>query len=147
MALTEIHKKTVVPYTADEMYALVNDIEAYPDFLPWCTNAQVLNSNDHKLTATVALETGKIKQTFTTENTMQPGRSIQMKLVKGPFKQLRGRWQFEPDNTNLSTISLDMNFEFKNKLLKLVLNSTFHRIMNTLVESFVKRAQEVYGKR
>jgi len=145
--LTEIHKKTVVPYTADEMYALVNDIEAYPDFLPWCTNAQVLNTNNYHLTASVAMEIGKIKQTFTTENTMQPGLSIQMKLVKGPFKQLYGHWQFEPDGTQSSTISLDMDFEFKNKLLKLALNSTFNKIMGSLVTSFVKRAQVVYGKR
>jgi ribosome-associated toxin RatA of RatAB toxin-antitoxin module len=145
--LTEIHKKTVVPYTADEMYALVNDIEAYPTFLPWCTNAQVLNTNDYHLTASIALKAGKIKQAFTTENTMQPGRSIKMQLVKGPFKYLNGHWQFDPDNANSSTISLDMDFEFKNKLLKLALSSTFNKIMGSLVMSFIKRAQAVYGKR
>ncbi len=145
--MTEIHKKTVVPYTADEMYALVNDIEAYPTFLPWCTNAQVLNTNDYHLTASIALKAGKIKQAFTTENTMQPGRSIKMQLVKGPFKYLHGHWQFEPEGTQSSTISLDMDFEFKNKLLKLALSNTFNKIMESLVASFIKRAQEVYGQR
>ena len=145
--MTEIHKKAAVPYAADEMYALVNNIEAYPEFLPWCRAARVLNSDPHRLTASVDLEIGKIKQTFTTENTMQPGCSIKMQLVEGPFKHLQGHWQFEPDNTDSSTVSLDMNFEFKNKLLKLALNNTFSKVMESLMASFIKRAQEVYGQR
>ena len=145
--MTEIHKKTVVPYSADEMYALVNNIEAYPDFLSWCTTAQILHTSDHKLTATIGLKAGKIKQTFTTENTMRPGRSIKMQLVKGPFKYLHGHWQFEPEGAQSSTISLDMDFEFKNKLLKLALSNTFNKIMESLVTSYIKHAQEVYGQR
>ena len=145
--MTEIHKKTEVPYSSDEMYSLVNNIEAYPEFLPWCTDANVSNANEHQLTASVALEAGKIKQTFTTENTMQPGKFIKMQLVKGPFKYLHGFWQFQPINNHASTVSLDMEFEFKNKLLKLALNTTFNKIMDSLVSSFIKRAEDVYGKR
>ena len=144
--MTEIHKKTVVPYTAEQMYALVNNIEAYPEFLPWCTNAEILKPGEFKLTARVALETGKIKQSFITENTMQPGRSIEMNLIKGPFKYLRGHWQFNPDNNDQSTVSLFMKFEFKNKLLKLALNNAFNKIMGSLVSSFINRAETIYGK-
>lgn len=145
--LVEIHKSAVVPYSADEMYALVNDIESYPVFLPWCSAAEVLNRGPRQLTASVSLEAGKIKQSFTTKNTMQPGRSIDMRLIKGPFKHLTGSWKFGPLNENSCTVSLDMNFEFKNKLLKLALSSTFNKIMKTLVESFTRRAEAIYGRR
>jgi ribosome-associated toxin RatA of RatAB toxin-antitoxin module len=145
--LIAIHKNTVVPYSAGEIYALVNDIEAYPDFLPWCRAALVHEKTDTRLLATVALEAGKIRQSFTTENTMQPERAIDMRLVEGPFKFLSGHWRFDPRSEQSCAIILDIEFEFKNKLLKLALSSTFNRIMDSLVESFTRRAGEIYGKR
>jgi ribosome-associated toxin RatA of RatAB toxin-antitoxin module len=145
--LVAIHKITQVPYSADEMYALVNDIEAYPEFLNWCKTAQVMNRSEMHLQATVAVEVGKIKQSFSTENTMQPGRRITMQLVEGPFKFLSGCWQFDPRGEQSCDIRLDLEFEFKNKLLKMALSHTFNRIMDTMVDAFTKRAQEIYGKR
>jgi ribosome-associated toxin RatA of RatAB toxin-antitoxin module len=145
--LVAIHKITQVPYSADEMYALVNDIEAYPEFLNWCKTAQVMNRSETHLQATVAVEVGKIKQSFSTENTMQPGRRITMQLVEGPFKFLSGCWQFDPRGEQSCDIRLDLEFEFKNKLLKMALSHTFNRIMDTMVDAFTKRAQEIYGKR
>jgi ribosome-associated toxin RatA of RatAB toxin-antitoxin module len=136
-----------VPYSADEMYALVNDIEAYPDFLTWCKTAQVANKTNTHLQATVAVEVGKIKQSFSTDNTMQPGRRITMQLVEGPFKFLSGCWQFDPQGEQSCNIRLDIEFEFKNKLLKIALSHTFNRIMDTMVDAFTKRAHEIYGKR
>ena len=129
------------------MYALVNDIEAYPDFLSWCKTAQVINKTDTHLQATVAVEVGKIKQSFSTENTMQQGRRITMQLVEGPFKFLSGCWQFDPQGEQSCNIRLDLEFEFKNKLLKMALSHTFNRIMDTMVDAFTKRAHEIYGKR
>ena len=143
--MSAIHKSTVVPYSADEMYTLVNDIESYPDFFHWCKHAQILFATDTHLQATIAIETGKIKQAFTTENHMQPGRSINMQLVEGPFKYLNGKWQFEPQINRSCKVTLDIQFEFKNKLLKLALNKTFNYIMDSLVESFRKRARDIYG--
>ena len=145
--MTAIHKSTLVPYSADEMYALVNDIESYPDFLHWCKRTKILHATDTHLQATIAIEAGKIKQSFTTENQMQPGRSINMQLVEGPFKYLSGNWKFEPQTDNSCKISLNIQFEFKNKLLKLALNKTFNYIMDSLVGSFSQRAREIYGKR
>lgn len=136
-----------MPYSADEMYALVNDIEAYPDFLTWCKTAQVANKTNTHLQATVAVEVGKIKQSFSTDNTMQPGRRITMQLVEGPFKFLSGCWQFDPQGKQSCNIRLDIEFEFKNKLLKIALSHTFNRIMDTMVDAFTKRAHEIYGKR
>ncbi len=141
-----ISKTAVVPYTAEQMYELVNDIEAYPDFLPWCTDASVYNRTVTALTASVSLATGRIKQTFTTENTMQVGRRIDVRLVSGPFSYLNGSWRFEPVGNGLCRIDLDMNFEFRNKLLKLTLNPFFNQFMNSLVSSFVDRAGKIHGK-
>ena len=126
---------------------VVNDIESYPVFLPWCRDAKVYNSTATSLTATVYVAIGKIKQSFTTENRMQPGRKIHMKLVDGPFRLLQGTWQFSPKNDQTSRVSLDIEFEFKNKLLKIALGRTFNHIMDSMVESFSKRAQSLYGER
>jgi len=143
----EINHSKQIPYSADEMYALVNDIRAYPDFLPWCTSAEVREEKDTHLVATVGIAAGKIRQKFTTENDMQPGRSIDMHLVKGPFKFLRGRWQFQPLDEMSCEASLKIEFEFKSRILKLALSGTFNRIMDSMVESFTARAREVYGQR
>ena len=145
--LVAIHKRTTVPYSADEMYALVNDIESYPEFLRWCKDARVINRTETHLQATVFIAAGKIKQSFTTENSMQPGRGINMQLVEGPFKYLTGSWSFTPVSEKESNITLDIDFEFKNKLLKLALNHTFNHIMDSMVNSFSQRAVEIYGKR
>jgi len=143
--LIEIHKSAVVPYSAEAMYALVNDIDAYPEFLPWCRDTAVRNRSDTHLQATLTLEAGKIRQSFTTENTMQPGRMIEMRLLEGPFKYLTGCWRFEPLSPRACNVRLDIQFEFKNKVLKLALNKVFKHILVSLVDSFIERAREIHG--
>jgi len=145
--MTEISKTAVVPYTPSEMYALVNDIESYPVFLPWCTAAKISNKKDESLIATLSLAMGKIKQSFTTENTMREGSRIDMRLIEGPFKHLTGYWKFNPEDEQSCHIQLHMNYEFKNKIIKYTLGKMFYTVMNTMVESFVQRAQQVYGGR
>jgi len=145
--MTRIHKNTFVPYSAEEMYALVNDIRAYPQFLPWCKGAEVVNETATRLQATVALEAGRVKQSFSTQNSMQPGRSIEMQLLEGPFRFMTGRWQFEPQADHRCMIDLNIEFEFKNKLLKLALSGTFNKVMDSMVEAFTRRAEQIYGKR
>ncbi len=144
--MTQIIKQADVEYSADQMFLLVNDIAAYPDFLPWCTATNVMRSDDDSLEASVCIAVGKIKQTFTTKNTMQFGRSIMMQLVEGPFKQLHGQWQFQDKGHNGCVISLDLQFEFKSKLVKLALQSVFQKIMDSLVDAFIERAHSVYGE-
>ena len=145
--MTEISKTTVVPYTPEEMYVLVNDIESYPVFLPWCTAAKILTHQEENLTATLSLTLGKIKQSFTTENTMQDGSRIEIQLIDGPFKYLSGCWKFNQEDEQSCHIQLHMNFEFKNKILKHTLGKAFYKVMDSLVESFVQRAQQIYGYR
>jgi len=145
--MTEISKTTVVPYTSDEMYVLVNDIESYPIFLPWCTEAKILSQQDDNLTAKLSLALGKIKQSFTTENTMQDGSRIDMKLIEGPFKHLSGYWRFILEDDHSCHIHLHMNYEFKSKIIKHTLGKAFYIVIDTLVDSFVQRAQQIYGSR
>jgi ribosome-associated toxin RatA of RatAB toxin-antitoxin module len=145
--MAEISKITVVPYTVSEMYALVNDIESYPAFLPWCTAAKILSQQDESLTATISLALGKIKQSFTTENTMRDGSRIDMRLIEGPFKHLSGCWKFNSEDKQSCHIYLHMNYEFKSKIIKYTLGKAFYIVVDTLVESFVQRAQQIYGNR
>ena len=145
--MTEISKTTVVPYTSDEMYVLVNDIEAYPSFLPWCVEAKILSQHEESLTATLSMVLGKIKQSFTTENTMQDGSRIDIQLIEGPFKHLSGYWRFIQEDEQSCHIHLHMHFEFKNKIIKHTLGKAFYKVMDTLVESFAQRAQQIYGNR
>jgi len=145
--MTEISKTTVVPYTSDEMYVLVNDIESYPIFLPWCTEAKILSQQEDSVTAKLSLALGKIKQSFTTENTMQDGSRIDMKLIEGPFKHLSGYWRFIQEDEQSCHIHLHMHFEFKNKIIKHTIGKAFYNVMDTLVDSFVQRAQRIYGNR
>lgn len=140
-----VTKSANVPYTAEQMYALVNDIESYPEFLPWCTDTKVFNRKRESLTATVLLSAGKIKQEFSTENMMLEGKQINVSLVSGPFKNLTGYWKFQNTTENFCYIELRMDFEFKSKILKLTLNVMFNKFMNSLVESFTKRAEKMYG--
>ena len=145
--MTEISKTTVVPYTPGEMYALVNDIESYPVFLPWCTAAEILSKKEESLVASLSLAMGKIKQSFTTENTMREGSRIDIRLIKGPFKHMSGYWKFNPEDEQSCHIQLHMKYEFKNRIIKYALGKVFYIVINTLVESFVQRAQQVYGNR
>jgi ribosome-associated toxin RatA of RatAB toxin-antitoxin module len=140
-----VSKSANIPYTAEQMYDLVNDIDSYPEFLPWCTSAKVINRKEESLSATVTLATGKIRQTFSTENRMQVGRRIDIKLISGPFNYLTGYWKFQDTTDHHCHIELKMDFEFKNKLLKLVFNAVFNKFINSLVDSFTERAIQVYG--
>ena len=141
-----ISKTKRVPYTPDEMYLLVNDIESYPAFLPWCKEARIIRRGDNRLIASLSLGLGKIKQCLKTENTFRTGAEITIRLVDGPFKHLNGSWQFSPYG-QACDVCLQMDFEFKNALVKHTLGKVLYQAMNSLVEAFVKRAEEIYGKR
>jgi coenzyme Q-binding protein COQ10 len=141
----KISKHANVFYSANQMFALVNDIKSYPDFLPWCTGTHVLEDKGETLTASVSISIGKIKQTFITANTIEPDTSISMELVKGPFKRLNGHWEFHDDAKGGCLVTLDMHFEFKNKLVKHTLGIAFKKITESLVDSFIERARVTYG--
>lgn len=142
-----INKSALVPYTAVEMYSLVDDIEAYPQFLPWCGGSEVLERNEDEVKASILLSRSGIKKTFTTLNRLQHGKMIEMRLVEGPFRHLEGFWRFEELNATASKIMFDIEFEFSNKLLAMTVGPVFSQITNTMVDAFTTRAVDVYGRR
>lgn len=144
--MTKVHKTAIVPYSVEQMYVLVNDIETYPQFLPWCKATQILSQNGQCLTASIAMGITGLEKTFTTNNVLEPNHSIEMKLLDGPFSHLHGFWKFQPLGQEGCKISFDMQFEITNKVLKMSLGPVFSKIVNSLVDAFVKRANELYGK-
>ncbi|MGI9228828.1 MAG: type II toxin-antitoxin system RatA family toxin [Gammaproteobacteria bacterium] len=140
-----INKTKVVPYKAGEMYALVNDIEAYPAFIPWCNSAEVREREAHRLVATLVLGVGKLHYSLTTENRMQVDRRIDFSLLEGPFKRLEGYWLFDELQDGHCRATLCMEFEFKNKMLALALNKFYEQVNSTLVDVFSRRAVAIYG--
>lgn len=129
------------------MYALVSDIEAYPRFLPWCSATHVLSREGEALVASIAVDFGGIQKRFTTRNEGRANRTLAMTLLDGPFSRLDGRWQFEAIDERASKVSLQLDFEFANRLVGFAISPAFSRIANTLVDSFRQRAEEIYGKR
>ena len=143
--MSSFNKQVTVPYTAEQMYDLVNDIDAYSTFIPLCISSEVHEEQDYKLRATIKIAKGKIGFGFTTLNTMEKGRSISMNLENGPFKSLKGVWRFTPSGTHECIISLHFDFEFSNKLLGVALGGLFKQLCDSMVESFRKQAAVLYG--
>lgn len=145
--MTVIRKSALVPFSADQMYALVADIEAYGQFLPWCGGTRVLQRESDSVTASIAISYRGVHKSFTTRNTLEPGRHMTLQLVDGPFRHLRGHWRFEPLDENACKVALDLDFEFSNRLVALAVGPVFESIANSLVDSFRQRAESLYGQR
>ena len=145
--MTTITRSSLVIYTPDQMFDLVNDVEAYPQFLPWCRDCRIISKNEDVVCATLDIAKGGIHHEFSTRNTLDHGNSIRIALIDGPFQHLEGHWQFSPIGDNQGCrIQLDMDFEFSTRLLSLALGPVFTQISGSLVDAFCKRAQEIYGK-
>lgn len=135
-----------VPYNVAEMYDLVNCIENYSEFLPWCTESKVISQDEDSIQASLTLTGGGLSKTFTTSNRLQKNKLIEISLINGPFKHLEGYWSFEPTAQG-SKIHLNLEFEFSTRLLALAFSPIFEKVANTLVQAFSNRAHQVYGDR
>lgn len=135
-----------VPYHASEMYDLVNHIEKYSEFLPWCTESQIINQDEDCIEARLTLTGGGLSKSFTTSNRLQKNKLIEISLIDGPFKHLEGYWSFETSPRG-SRINLNLEFEFSTRLLALAFSPIFEKVANTLVQAFSERAKQVYGDR
>ena len=140
-----VHKSVLLGYSAEQMFALVDKVEDYPIFLPWCGGVEVRSREGNKLTATLSINYHGIRQTFTTENTNQPPFLMTMKLVDGPFKLLNGTWTFKSLRSDACKIDFELHYEFSNRLIEGVIGPVFSIIANSFVDSFCKRAEVVYG--
>jgi len=149
-----VSRQALVPQTPAQMYGLVNDINAYPSFVPYCLDAIVLSQSATELSAILTVGRAGIKVSLSTQNTMQPNESIELNLLTGPFKAFTGRWDFKPLGTMPSAdrpseirgtgVYLEVAFEFENRLLDQLAGALFESTWNTLVDTFVKRARALY---
>ena len=144
--MRKVSRSALVPHSADEMYALVEDVVAYPEFLPWCTNAVLHSHDDTELEASLELQKSGLKKSFRTRNTLQPGVAMGIALVGGPFRQLSGGWQFTQLGEHGSKVAMNFEFEFENRVTDALLGRFFEDTCNSLIESFIRRADEIYGR-
>ncbi|MDI9220268.1 type II toxin-antitoxin system RatA family toxin [Pantoea sp. EA-12] len=142
--MAQISRSALVPYSAEQMYRLVNDVDAYPEFLPGCTGSRVLDNNGNQMTAAVDVSKAGISKTFTTRNTLISNQSILMQLVDGPFRKLTGGWHFTSLGDDACKVELSLDFEFTNMLVEMAFGRIFKELANSMVQAFSQRAKEVY---
>ncbi len=144
-----VHKSVLIWYSAAEMFALVTDIARYPQFLPWCDQASVIEDNDHSMTAKIGMSIAGIAQSFTTRNTHVQDRKVSLKLIDGPFSKLDGHWDFHPlgdGSQRACKVDFTLRYDFDNAALAALVGPVFGKIAGSLVDAFVKRASHVYGE-
>ncbi|WP_252272795.1 type II toxin-antitoxin system RatA family toxin [Pseudomonas subflava] len=142
---TRIQRSALLPYPAQALFDLVNDVASYPQFLPWCAAAEVLEASESEMRATLTVAKGGISQQFSTHNRLVPGKSIEMRLVEGPFSQLHGLWEFKALGDKACKISLDLTFDYAGPLVKATLGPLFTQAANTMVDAFCQRAKQLHG--
>lgn len=138
-------KSALVHYSAEQMFRLVKDVEAYPRFLPWCRSTRLLKSGEREICAELVVARLGIRQTFSTCNRFEENKWMRLELREGPFKRLRGKWIFLPLREGACKVELDLDFEFSGGFIDKAFGTVFQHAANTLVDSFCKRADEVYG--
>jgi ribosome-associated toxin RatA of RatAB toxin-antitoxin module len=142
--MATINRSALMPYSASQMYAVVNDVAKYPEFLPWCANSEILSHNESSMEASILMKKGKLNHSFTTRNSLIPNQRIHMELVNGPFKSLSGDWIFTELSDSASKIELQLEFEFSNRVIGLLIGPVFTQIANSLVDAFCQRAHQLY---
>lgn len=139
-----IKKTAVLPYSASEMYSLVNDVESYPDYLPWCRETTVHVRSEVEVRATIHLARGGIQQSFSTLNRMRPNEWIEVSLLEGPFRHLKGTWQFEALEEHSCRVSFNFEFLLSNRILDMAVGPVLEKIANNFLDAFEQRAQKVF---
>jgi ribosome-associated toxin RatA of RatAB toxin-antitoxin module len=145
--MSRVVKTVLVPYTPAEMFQLVDFVEDYPKFLPWCAGSELHLRDDSTTEATIHIGYMQIRQQFSTINTKRFPEDMQLRLKSGPFKSLEGYWHFKPLGETACKIEFMLQYDFSSNLLETVLGPVFGHIANTLVDAFVQRAEKVYGER
>lgn len=143
--MRKVSRSALVPYSAGQMYALVENVSAYPDFLPWCVGAIEHSRDANVVEVSLELQRGGISKSFRTRNVLQPDVGMSISLVGGPFRHLAGGWRFEQLGEEGSKVLLDLEFEFRNRVTDAVFGGYFEDICNSLIDAFTNRAHEIYG--
>ncbi len=142
--MARVERSVLVPFGAEQMFDLVRDVEAYPDFLPWCEAAHLEEPEPGRTLGTLHINARGIRQQFTTENQLQPPERLAMNLVSGPFRTLAGVWRFQSLDERATRVTLVVDFEATSGPLGILITPVFGDILGTLVEAFVKRAGQLY---
>ena len=143
--MAEVNKSVLVAYPAQRMFALVDAVEKYPEFLPWCGGTEVIFRDQLLTRATIRINYHGIRQSFSTENAKREPHLMQIKLIEGPFRTLEGGWRFTDLGGNGCKVELSLRYEFASRMLDKLVGPVFGYIANNLVDAFVKRAHRVYG--
>ena len=141
-----VERSVIVPFTAAQMYSLVNDVPSYPQFLPWCKASRLVEEiGTTERVASLTVERGVLRGEFTTRNQLDPDAGILMNLVEGPFRSLCGQWRFRPIGERGSRVSFRVEFEFRNPLTAVAFNAVFESLCGTIVDAFAARARQIYA--
>lgn len=140
-----INRSALVLHSTERMSALVNDIASYPQFLPWCSNANIIEHSSDFMLASIEVKKGGVRQSFTTRNDLTNEGKILMDLVDGPFKYFKGVWDFVHLKEGACKVVLTLEFELKQNIAKLAFGPIFNQAANSMVDAFCERANQVYG--
>jgi ribosome-associated toxin RatA of RatAB toxin-antitoxin module len=140
-----IERSALVPFSAERMFALVNDVRRYPEFVPWCAGAEVLAETDALIEASLRLKRGGVEHRFTTRNTLTPFTAMRLELVDGPFTTFTGDWTFKALGEDACKIGLTLTFQYRGRLATAALGALLSSSADTLVEAFCQRAKALYG--
>lgn len=143
--MPEVKKSVLVGYSPEQMFALVDAVERYPEFMPWCGGASVSYRDEHRTRATIHINYRGIKQSFTTENVKKPAQTMEIRLVEGPFKTLDGTWHFMPLADRGCKVEFRLHYEFSTRILEKLVGPVFNYIANTFIHAFTRRAESLYG--
>jgi ribosome-associated toxin RatA of RatAB toxin-antitoxin module len=140
-----INRSALVMYSVEQMYQLINDVLAYPSFLPDCSGSKIISQDDNSVTAALLVSKGGIKKWFTTQNTLISNQEVQLTLVDGPFNKLQGSWHLKALSDEACKVSLALEYEFSNKMFDVAFGRVFNHLTNNMVQAFTQRAKDVYG--
>ena len=140
-----VTKSALVRHSARKMFILVDDIDQYPEFLPWCGGSEVISRTGEEVIASIKIAYKGVEKSFTTRNQLVGTQKIILTLVDGPFSKLNGIWEFIQLEENASKVELNLQFDFSNRLLRVLVDPVFRIIADSMVDSFVKRAEEIYA--
>ena len=144
--MNEIRRSALLPYSADAIYQLINDVEAYPQYMEGCVGAEILARTEDSMDARLDLSRAGIRLSFVTRNTLTPSRSVRLKLIDGPFENLTGDWSLLALGADACKVSLHLQFALTNSVVGVATRQLFNSVANNLVDALVKRANEQYGK-
>lgn len=143
--MVKVEKSVLAGYSASQMFELVDSVERYPEFLPWCGGTELLQRDESLTIATIRIDYMQVKQSFTTENAKQAPHSMMLSLKEGPFRSLEGGWRFIELNQTACKIEFHLSYEFSSKLIESVVGPVFSKIADNFVDAFIRRAEKIYG--